>query len=149
MEKAHTTPTNFQESRNGGTLSRGTSSSTAAPLTKKIGDAIERVGDEVEHRGFKKTGDAIEKFGDTVEHLQDRRKNRSNSLSTSGSEHESSESWIAPITERVGEFESKVENLIRTKPLAVLAGALAVGYLANKLIFSSRSSGRSASEKRT
>lgn len=40
-------------------------------VTKRVGDAIERLGDKIEHKGFKKVGDAIEKLGDKVEHAQD------------------------------------------------------------------------------
>ena len=42
-------------------------------LKKKVGDALERLGDKVERAGFKKTGDAIEKLGDKVEHAGDKR----------------------------------------------------------------------------
>lgn len=41
-------------------------------LRKKVGDAIEKLGDKIEHSGMKKVGDAIEKFGDKIEHSGDR-----------------------------------------------------------------------------
>lgn len=40
-------------------------------IAHRVGDAIEKVGDKIEHKGFKKTGDAIEKLGDKIEHSQD------------------------------------------------------------------------------
>lgn len=43
------------------------------PMTKKIGDAVERFGDKVEHAGMKKVGDAIERLGDKIEHSQDKK----------------------------------------------------------------------------
>lgn len=43
-------------------------------IRKKVGDAIEKIGDKVEHSGFKKVGDAIERFGDKIEHSGDRNK---------------------------------------------------------------------------
>lgn len=39
-------------------------------IQKKVGDAVEKAGDKLEHLGFKKTGDAIEKIGDAIEHLE-------------------------------------------------------------------------------
>jgi|GEM_PF-2962433 len=40
-------------------------------MAHRLGDAIEKIGDKVEHAGFKKVGDAIEKLGDKIEHAQD------------------------------------------------------------------------------
>lgn len=42
-------------------------------IAYKVGDAIEKLGDKVEHKVNKKAGDAIEKFGDKIEHLGDRK----------------------------------------------------------------------------
>ncbi len=40
-------------------------------LTKRVGDAVEKLGDKIEHSGFKKVGDAIERLGDKIEHSRD------------------------------------------------------------------------------
>ena len=40
----------------------------------KVGDAIEKLGDKVEHNISKKAGDAIEKLGDKIEHSGDRKR---------------------------------------------------------------------------
>jgi hypothetical protein len=45
-----------------------------ASITKKIGDAVEKFGDKVEHAGMKKLGDAIESLGDKIEHSGDKSK---------------------------------------------------------------------------
>jgi hypothetical protein len=45
-----------------------------APLTKRVGDAIEQIGDKLEHSGLKKIGDAIENLGDKIEHSGDSKK---------------------------------------------------------------------------
>lgn len=45
-------------------------------LTQRVGDAIEKFGDKVEHSISKKAGDAIEKLGNKIEHLQDKKGER-------------------------------------------------------------------------
>lgn len=41
------------------------------PLTKKAGDKIERLGEKVSNAGAQKIGNAISRAGDKLEHSQD------------------------------------------------------------------------------
>ena len=40
-------------------------------IAHRVGDAIKKPGDKVEHAGLKKVGDAIGGLGDKIEHSQD------------------------------------------------------------------------------
>lgn len=115
------------------TLSQ-TTSNTGSLATQKVtdfarksGDAIESIGDRLEHSGFKKTGDAVEKFGDTIEHFGDRRKgNNSKKMNTDLSMNNEK-------NEATTSFFSDAYAMARRQPLAVVAGVLAVGYVASRL----------------
>jgi hypothetical protein len=41
---------------------------------KKVGDAVEKLGDKIEHSGMKKLGDAVESLGDKIEHIGEKKK---------------------------------------------------------------------------
>ena len=42
-------------------------------IAHRIGDALETLGDKIEHSSLKKVGDAIEKLGDEVQHLGEKK----------------------------------------------------------------------------
>jgi hypothetical protein len=42
--------------------------------------------------------------------------------------------FITGVTSKAGAFESQVEGLIRKRPLTIMAGALALGFVANRLL---------------
>lgn len=44
------------------------------PLTKKAGDKIERFGEKVSSTGAQKVGNAISRAGDKLEHSQDNKR---------------------------------------------------------------------------
>jgi hypothetical protein len=40
-------------------------------IAHRVGDAVEKLGDKVEHSGLRKVGGAIGSLGDKIEHSQD------------------------------------------------------------------------------
>lgn len=44
------------------------------PLSKKAGDKLERVGEKISDSGAEKIGRAISRLGDKIEHLKDNKR---------------------------------------------------------------------------
>lgn len=53
-------------------------SKKSEPMTKKLGDKIERLGDKVSEAGAEKIGQKIHRAGDKLEHSEDNSPNRKN-----------------------------------------------------------------------
>lgn len=115
-------------------------------FTKRLGDGIEKVGDKVEHAGFKKLGDVIEQAGDKVEHLGDRRTQKNSAAMDSDKDSSASElgAWTDQVLSKAADFESRVGQFIQKRPIAFLAGALTVGFVANRLISLARTTPQGA-----
>lgn len=43
-------------------------------------------------------------------------------------------SWISTITQRADNFDQQVQDFIRRRPIAVMVGVLALGFIARKLM---------------
>lgn len=48
----------------------------SAPLSKKVGDKIERAGQKISNSGATKVGNFISRMGDKLEHSSDPKSNR-------------------------------------------------------------------------
>lgn len=42
--------------------------------------------------------------------------------------------WVANISNRASEFESTIKGFVKQRPLAILFGALAIGFVANRFL---------------
>jgi hypothetical protein len=94
----------------------------ASAFNKKVGDGIEKAGDRLNEAGFATIGDAVHKAGDTVEHM-DKSKMK-----------QQASNWLSDISQRAQDFDSDMKDFIKERPLTVLLGAIAVGFVASKLI---------------
>lgn len=104
------------------------SKGAGAPLTRKLGDFDKNHEMESALTDVKGKGDkGLRNRGD-----EDSERNMT----------QMAKDWIAPITEQVGQFESRVEGFIKARPLTILAGVVVAGYLANRFLFSSSASAK-------
>lgn len=44
--------------------------------------------------------------------------------------------WMSNVSGRAGEFENRIKEFVKQRPLAILAGALAIGFVANRIFMS-------------
>ncbi len=112
-------------------------------LAKKMGDKIEtfgnkieRVGDTVEHLGETQNGSA--KLGDTqagrkLQQVTDKVADKASQATNQASD------WISDATAKVRSFQSDTVDYIKARPLAFIAGAIALGFVANRLLSSGKS----------
>lgn len=93
-------------------------------FAKPAGDSIEKFGDRIGHDGVRKLGDAIEHIGEN---------------SSVEAAYEMAGEWVSTLTDRAQQFERQVVRVVKNRPFAVLFGALAVGYIASRILTSNSS----------
>lgn len=108
------------EKQNAASNSEHKNTSTISDFTKKSGDSIEKLGNKVSQAGFKKTGEAIEKAGDRFEHMLDGVK----------------------VPKKLSSMVDGAATMIRRRPIATVGGALLIGYVAKRMLFSRSPSSR-------
>lgn len=100
-----------------------TASTATANVAQRVGDVIERVGDRIEQAGFKRTGSFVHSVGDNVEHMDTGMAKR----------------WIGDMPKLYSDLQTNAGNMVRRNPLLFIAGAVAVGFIASRVLFGASS----------